>query len=176
MSLLTGSAADLKGGSGSPLPDGTYRGTIETAEIIPMGQNGGEQLKQRIGNIRTYSKDAERDSQPEITRPDGSTFRIGGRKAFSKFWTTHPGSPKAQEVGNRSLLRQAASAGLAHRNGDGVVTVEHASWQDYAQASVGQDVIFRSKQVPRLRNGTPVLDEDEKPIVDVEVADFVVVA
>ena len=175
MSLLTATQDDLGTGRGKPLPNRAYRGTIETAAEVPAGP--GMQLKQRIGNIRTYSKAVDEDSQGALTLPDGSTYNIGRRKVFSKFWTTHP-TPKAQKVGNAYLSRQAMSAGLMPVPSTGQsAELNFDSWQDYGQASIGQDVIFTSKQVRRENgSGQPALDpETQEPIIDVEVADYIVV-
>ena len=134
MSILGAvTADDQKSGKGAPLPAGTYRATIETAE--PREAGGGTTLKLMLGNIRT------KDGATEFPY-NGSTFQIKNRKIFASHWLDHS-NPKAQEVGNSFIKKLLISAGvIANEVG---AEDPYSSTEEMVQDIVGKDVTVVTK-------------------------------
>ena len=168
MSLLTATSDDLKGGRGQPLPDRVWTATVQSAQVVQK-DNGS-----RIEAVLTAFRD--RDGTPEITLPNGATYRPGNRKVFDRQWIDHT-NPKAAEIGQRYIKKQAMSAGLMPKPTNWqTVALDFANFTDYAAALVGRDVTVRTKQRQRqTADGTVALDpETQEPIIDVEVGDYLV--
>lgn len=176
MSLLTITHDDVQG-RGRPLPDKTYRATIEEAaaeDYSKTNGNGesyvaGRRLRLQFGNMRTTQ------GTTEFEMADGSVFRIGNRKVFDRLWFEHE-SEQTQRIGLSSIKRLAISAGLAAKPGKGESTeLNFDSFEELAQALVGREVVVRTKQETRTDKKTKkaVLDADGNPTIDVRVGDYV---
>jgi len=165
MSLLTITHDDVQG-RGRPLPDKTYRATIEEAAVETTDK--GKRLTRRYGNLRTV------EGATEFELADGSVFRIGNRKLFNRSWFEHE-NEQAQRIGLGEIKREVISAGLAAKPGKGEsVELNFASFEELAQALVGRDVILRSRQETRKDKVTKkvVKDEEGNTVTDVRVADY----
>lgn len=139
MSLLTATQDDLKSGRGRPLPNRVWRATVQQAAVSPKPT--GTQLDTRLTAFR------DRDDSPTITLPDGSLYTPGGRIVFDHQWIDQA-SPKATEIGQRMIRKQAMSAGLMAVPTNGQHSeLDFASFEDYAAALVGRDVTVKTKQV-----------------------------
>lgn len=163
MSLLS-ITKDMVTPRGRNLPDGIYRATIE--ETAVRGQGQGTVLWRRYGNLRT------RDGQTEFTAPDGKPFRIGNRKLFNNSWTSHP-NVQAQEIGHGEIGQEAVAVGLAPAPQDSQpVTLDFPSWEQYAQALAGRDVLVRVVNKPRKRDGVEVKDETGQTVIDPTIVGY----
>jgi len=166
MSLLTITHEDVQG-RGRPLPDKTYRATIEEASVETT--DNGKQLARRYGNLRTI------DGNTEFELPDGSVFRIGNRKVFARSWFQHS-NEQAQRIGLSEIKREAISAGLVSKPAKGEsVELNFDSFEELAQALVGREVIIRTRQESRKDRVTKKVlkDADGNVIVDVRVGDWI---
>ena len=134
MSILGAvTADDQKSGKGAPLPAGTYRATIETAE--PREAGGGTTLKLMLGNLRTKSGAGEFEH-------NGGTFRIGNRKVFASHWLDHT-NPDAANVGHSFIRKLLISAGvIANEVG---AEDPYSSTEEMVQDIVGKDVTVVTK-------------------------------
>ena len=178
MSLLKSTYAEDFQPQGRPLPNGIYLVNVE--EAGPESVDNGSQLARRYGNIRT------REGATEFTLPDGSSYRIGGRKLFKRSWIDHK-NPKAAEIGQREIKHEAAAAGLMEKpvKGGAAVELEFGSWGEYAAALVGKELLVRAQQKAKLtyannpttgaRELVPVLDDDNNPVFEAEVVDWLAV-
>lgn len=143
MSLLSASPDDF-GGQGKPLPPREYVVTVLEAKVEPTAN--GKRLTRMYGNIRT------KEGATEFTNGDGAPYRIGNRKLFARSWIEHT-SPKAAEIGQREIKREALSAGLLAKPAKGTTTeLDFPSWETYANELTGKDVIVRTKLSPRWRD------------------------
>lgn len=176
MSLLSGNTAEITGpGLGKPLPDRIWRALVTQAQVTATNKSGAALKGTRL-DLR-LSQFTDRDGTPEITLPDGSTYRPGNRIVFDQQWIDHE-NEKATEIGQRSILALAMSAGLAHTNGNGKTEITHKSWEDFANDLVGKTVTVKTKQV-RKRNadGSDAFEEDgTTPAYRAEVHYYVVEA
>lgn len=162
MSLLTITHDDVQG-RGRPLPDKSYRATIEEASIEVT--DNGKRLTRRYGNLRTI------EGATEFEMADGSVFRIGNRKLFNRSWFEHA-NEQAQRIGLGEIKRECISAGLVQKPAKGEsVELNFDTFEELAQALVGRDVILRSKQETRKdkATGKALKDEEGVAIVDVRV-------
>ena len=137
MSLLTATQDDLRSGRGRQLPDRVWRGTV--IEAVVEKTANGSRISTRISNLR------DKNGATEITLPDGSTFTPGRRIVFDRQWVDHE-NPDA--VRYSLVKKQAISAGLMPIPAKGkTAELDFDSWDDYAAALIGRDVLFRSRQV-----------------------------
>lgn len=166
MSLLTGTLDDVRP-QGRPLPAGTYRVTVESVTI--EDKDGSTQLVRQYGSIRT------RDGQTAITLPDGSIFQIGNRKLFNRDWIDHT-NPEASRVGQSRIKQEAIAAGLMQKptKEQPSTDLSFDSWESYKAALEGREVLVVVKQKTRIgKDKKPVLDENQQPIVQPEIAGWV---
>lgn len=133
MSLLVSTPEDF---TGKPLPPRAYKATVLDAKV--EATENGTRLTRMYGNLRTPEGDVE--------FADGaSTFRIGARKLFARSWIDHK-NEQAAKIGQREIKREAISAGLMRKPGKGETTeLEYDSWEAYANALIGRDVVVRTK-------------------------------
>lgn len=143
MSILTASSEDFAGGR--VLPAGDYKATVLEAKVEKT--ENGKRLSRMYGNLRT------RNDETEIPSTNGgSPFRIGNRKLFARSWIEHT-NEQAQGIGDREIKREAVSAGLMQKPKKGeTVELDYPSWDDYASALLGREVIVRVKVVPQYKN------------------------
>ena len=151
MSLLTATQDDLKSGRGRPLPDRVWRATVQQAAVTPKPT--GTQLETRLTAFR------DRNDVPEIMLPDGSMYTPGRRIVFDRQWIDQQNA-KATEIGQHMIRKLAMSSGLMAVPENGQRTeLDFASFEDFASALVGRDVLVRTKQVrAKTKNaaGVPV--------------------
>ena len=141
---------DQKSRTGNPLPPGTYRATVESAQ--PEERGGGTTLKLMLGNLRTKDGAGEFEYQ-------GKTFTIGNRKVFASHWLDHS-NPAAAEVGHSFIKKLLISAGIIENK----VGAEdpYDSTDEMVQDIVGKEVIVVTKL--RTYKGT---DGEQKQDPDV---------
>lgn len=139
MSLLTASSDDLRTGRGRPLPNRVWRATVIQAQ--PAIKPTGAQLETRLSAFR------DREGNTTVTLPDGSEYTPGKRIVFDRQWVEQE-NPKAAEIGQRMVKKLAMSAGLmaVPQNGQRA-ELDFETWDAFAQALVGRDVLVRTKQV-----------------------------
>lgn len=143
MSILSASHDDFAGG-GKPLPPRAYKVTVLEAKVEET--ENGHRLTRMYGNIRTP------EGAVEFENGDGKTFRIGNRKLFARSWIDHK-NEQAASIGQREIKREALSAGLLAKPAKGETTeLDYPSFEDYAQALIGRDVIVRTKIAKNQRD------------------------
>ena len=138
MSLLTITNDDLKPGRGRPLPDRVWKGTGQVATVADTPNGSRVELR--------HTAFRDRDDSPTITLPNGDTYTPGKRIVFDRQWIDHQNA-KAAEIGQRMLKRLAVSSGLVKPVNGKPVEVDFESWQAFAEALQGRDIIVRTKQV-----------------------------
>lgn len=133
MGLLTASLDDVKP-RGEAIPDGTYRVTVES--VGPRAKGKGTELARQYGSIRT------RQGQTELTRGDGSVFRLGNRKLFAGDWIDHD-NPEAVKVGHSRLTQEAIAAGLMVKPTPEQPSTDlpYSGWEEYGAALTGREVL-----------------------------------
>lgn len=152
MSILKSTADDFVGGR--PLPNAEYRATVVQAQVEQT--ENGKRLTRMYGNLRT------REGATELALPDGSTFRIGARKLFARSWIEHS-NEQAQSIGTREIKREAVSAGLMPKPAKGeTVELPFDSWEEYANALTGREVIVRTQLKPKGVNKLSTPEEKAK--------------
>lgn len=182
MSLLTATPDDLKSGRGAPLPNRVWRATVQQAAVVPG--NTGTRLETRLTAFR------DRDNSPTITLPDSSTYTPGRRIVFDRQWIDQANA-QATAIGQKMIKKLAMSAGLMESKPG--AELDFASFEDFAAAIVGRDVLVRTKQVrAQVKNaagvyvdafedaeGTKVAEAETNgvantPAFNVEVADYLI--
>ena len=136
MSIFSATQEDFSGG-GKPLPPRSYKVMVLEAKVETT--ENGTRLTRMYGNIRTP------EGAVEFENGDGTTYRIGNRKLFARSWIDHK-NEQAQQIGQREIKREAVSAGLMQKPAKGeTVELDYPSFEDYAQALIGREVLVRTK-------------------------------
>lgn len=155
---------------GKPLPDNTYVCEIEQA-VVEEKENG-TRVSVQYGSLRLP------DGATEFQLADGTLFRIGNRKVFSRSWWEHSGlatSEQTQSIGRRELARLAIAVGLVEKPPKGAkFTMPFETAEELAAQLGGKSLKIRTKQQKRTRklaDGTKVeaLDDEGQQIIDVNV-------
>lgn len=146
MSILTAEASDF--GGGRALPNGTYRATVLDAKVETTPSNDdpnktNSRLVRMYGNLRLPT------GETEFAANGGGVFRIGARKLFARSWIDHT-NEQAAKIGQREIKREAVAAGLMAKPKKGeTVELEFDSWDAYASALLGREVLVRTQQRQR---------------------------
>lgn len=173
MGLLSANERDLQPRGGDILPKGWYWALVEEVNILdqknPDSGDGGTDFSRRYGSLTTA------DGATEIQQ-GGRTFRIGNRKLFSHSWIDHANADAAR-IGNQEILKEAISAGIIPKpeKGEQVELPDYPNgWDDYAGVLLGRKVLVKVDHRMRRDRTTkqPMLDEENKPIMDVRVVDW----
>lgn len=143
MSILTSTADDFN--SNRTLPDSLYRVTVLDAKVEQT--DNGSRLTRMYGNIRTP------DGATEVANGNGQPFRIGNRKLFARSWIDHT-NEQAASIGQREIKREAVAAGLMQKPKKGeTVELDFESWDSYANALIGREVLVRTKAEKQYEAG-----------------------
>jgi hypothetical protein len=137
-------ADDQKSGKGAALPAGTYRATIESAQVEQ--KENGSTLAVVFGNIRT------KDGATEFAH-NGGTYRIGNRKVFARHWVDH-NNPQAAEIGQKMIKKLLISTGILENKVG--ATDNYSGYDELAQDIAGKDALV----VTKLRSRTDASGEN----------------
>lgn len=154
------------GGRGAPLPNGTYRVTVEHAGVET--KENGTQITRQYGNIRVPN-----GSSAEFELPDGGTYRIGNRKVFARSWWDQK-NEQAAAIGQRELAREAIAAGLM----PAVAKGEEADFpfdspEAYAEAVTGKELLIKTRLKARNdKQGKPVKDDEGNAVLEPQVVEW----